>query len=297
MYYFILKPLSWLPSWMLYRISDVMYILLYRLVGYRKKVVRTNIQNSFPELTKAKQIEIERKFYVHLCDLIIESIMAFSISKRELEERFVYRNPEIFKKYFDNNQHVTLIGGHYGNWELFAVSVGLQSQHQPIALFTPLSNKFMNHKMTKSRSKFGLWMKSYAEVKEIMKTESARPFIFCFVSDQCPHAAQQPYWTEFLNQETGVQFGAEKFSRDNKTPVIYGYIHKPKRGYYEVEYKLICEDPAELEMGMISEKHTRMLEEDIRNEPAYWLWTHKRWKRTKKDFIKMETAEFASSAA
>lgn len=283
LYYLVLRPFSLLPSWILYRISNGLFFVLYHLVGYRKAVVRTNLQNSFPELSSKRKLDIEREFYVHFCDLIVESIKAFTISESELNRRFTHRNPEIFQKFFDMGQHVTLVGGHNGNWELFAVSVAKHLPHQPLALFTPLNNKFMNNKIMQSRSKFGLWMKSYEAAKQIVKDES-KPVTFIFGSDQCPKHFQKPYFTEFLNQETAVQFGTEKFSRDNNTPVIYGFIHKVKRGYYEMEYKLVCENPEELEVGMISEIHTRMLEEDIRNEPSYWLWTHKRWKREKKDF-------------
>lgn len=284
LYYLILKPLSLFPSWALYGISNVLYFAVYRLVGYRKAVVRMNLNNSFPELSDESRLVIEREFYVHLCDLIVESIKAFSITKTELERRFVQRNPEIFQQYFDKGQHVTLVGGHSGNWELFAVSVALHLPHQPLALYTKLNNKFMNKKMTESRSRFGLWMKSYEEAKHIVKSHD-HPVTFIFGSDQCPKAFQKPYFTEFLNQETGVQFGTEKFARDNNTPVIYGFIHKLRRGYYEMEYALVCEQPNALPLGQISEMHTRMLEQDIRNEPSYWLWTHKRWKRKRKDFV------------
>lgn len=283
-YYLIILPFSKLPSWVLYRISDVLYVVVYRLVGYRKQVVRTNIKNSFPELSQKTRLEIERTFYVHFCDLIIESLKAFTISKAEVRQRFVHRNPEIFEKYITSGQHVTLIGGHYGNWELLAVSVGMDVPHQPVALYTPLSNKYINEKIIKSRSKYGLWLRSYDQVKQLVKETTQSPVVVIFGSDQCPRLSQQPHWMEFLNQETGVQFGAEKFARDNNTPVIYGVIHRVKRGHYEMEYRLICDNPDELSHGEITTAHTKHLEKDIRNNPAFWLWTHKRWKRKKKDF-------------
>jgi Kdo2-lipid IVA lauroyltransferase/acyltransferase len=284
LYYLVLIPFSKLPSWFLYRISDLMYLVLYHVLGYRKKVVNTNIKNSFPHLTSKEVTAIERVFYVHFCDLIVESIKAFTISKEELERRFTQRNPELFQKYFDNNQHVTMVGGHYGNWELYAVSIAQHVAHQPVALFTKLTNKFMNDKITSSRSKFGLWMKNYEQVKTLMEIKSQQPMAIIFGTDQCPKMSQQPYWVKFLNQETGVQFGAEKFARENNTPVIYGVIHRIKRGHYEVAYELVCEKPNELPIGKITEIHTKLLERDIVNEPAFWLWTHKRWKRTKADF-------------
>lgn len=297
LYYLILIPLSLLPTVVLYIISDAMYWVLYKMVGYRKKVVRSNLQNSFPEYSAEKLLLIEQQFYSHFCDLIVESIKAFTISRKELEKRFVQRNPELFQKYFDNNQHVTLVGGHSGNWELFAVSVAMHLPHQPVALYSPLHNKYMNTKMLKSRSKFGLWIRSYAEIKQLMREDDTQPVTIIFGSDQSPNIKQQPYWTKFLNQETGVQFGTEKFARDNNAPVIYGFIHKVARGHYEMEYKLVCERPNDLPLGEITEMHTRMLEEDIRLEPSYWLWTHKRWKRKKKDFDNYHAEMAAKEAA
>jgi Kdo2-lipid IVA lauroyltransferase/acyltransferase len=284
LFYLLVLPFSKLPSWLLYRVSDFAFIVLYRLVGYRKKVVRINIQNSFPGFTTRQHREIERTFYMHLCDLLVESVKVFTISKAEIQKRFTHRNPEIFDQYLANRQHVTLVGGHYGNWELFAVSIGMHIPHQPVALYTPLSNVYMNRKILASRSRYGLWMNSYEQVKQMVRDKNQSPVAVIFGSDQCPRLSQQPYWMEFLHQETGVQFGAEKFARDFNTPVIYGVIHRLKRGYYETEYRLVCEDPNELPMGDITKIHTRYLESDIMANPPYWLWTHKRWKRKKKDF-------------
>lgn len=288
LYYLILLPLSLLPSTVLYKISDILYIVLYKIIGYRVSVVRTNIQNSFPEYSDEKRTQIERDFYGHFCDLITESIKAFTISETELEKRFIHQDTEIFEKYFKNRQHITMVGGHSGNWELFAVSIALNMQHQPIALFKPLANKFMNKKIKSSRSKFGLQMKSYAEVKEMINENYDHPMAFIFGADQCPNIRQTPYWTTFLNQETAIQFGTEKFARDNNTPVIYGFINRIKRGHYSATYKLICESPNELPVGEITKIHTRMLEEDIRKEPSFWLWTHKRWKRSRANFEKRQ---------
>jgi KDO2-lipid IV(A) lauroyltransferase len=127
-------------------------------------------------------------------------------------------------------------------------------------------------------------MNSYSEVKEIMMKTSERPLAIIFGADQCPNLKQTPYWTTFLHQETAIQYGTEKFARDNNMPVIYGFIHRKKRGHYEVAYTLLCETPSELPVGEITKAHTQCLEDDIRTEPEFWLWTHKRWKRTKIEF-------------
>jgi len=287
LFYIIILPISKLPSWLLYRISDMLYVFLYRVAGYRKKTVRLNIQNSFPYFTRLQHREIERTFYVHFCDILVESVKVFTISEAEIKTRFTHRNPEIFDTYIKNGQHVTLVGGHYGNWELFAVSIGMHIPHQPVALYRPLSNRYMNEKILASRSRFGLWMNSYDQVKQMAVDKNRPPMAVIFGSDQCPRFSQQPYWMEFLHQETGVQFGAEKFARVFKTPVIYGVIHRLKRGHYETEYRLVCENPDELPHGEITKIHTKYLERDIMDNPPYWLWTHKRWKRKKKDFVKV----------
>jgi KDO2-lipid IV(A) lauroyltransferase len=295
-YYLILMPLSKLPFWMLYGISDVVYYLMYYVFKYRRKVVHNNLSKSFPNLNKAEILKIEKKFFRHFCDLAVEAIKAFTISKKELDERFTHRNPELVQKYFDNNQHVTLVGGHYGNWELLAVSVVMHIPHRPIGLYTPLVNKFMNTKIMESRGKYGLWLNTYPEVQEMMKDPDHERLAVIFGADQCPRYKQKPYWMQFLNQETPVNFGTEKFARDNNTPVIYGVIHKLKRGHYEMEYKLICEDPKELPLGGITEAHTKLLEDNINNEPAFWLWTHKRWKRSKAEFERRAKEREALSA-
>ncbi len=289
-YYLVLLPLSRLPFAMLYLLSDFLYVVLYKVIGYRTSVVRSNLLNSFPEFTPAQLLDTERKFYSHMCDLIVESIKAFTITQAQVEKRFVHRNPELFQKYFDAGKHITLVGGHNGNWELFAVSVAMHLPHYPIALYTPLANAFMNEKITHSRSKYGLGMKSYPQVKEIVAKKGQAPVAIIFGADQCPRLSQKPYWVDFLNQDTPVQFGTERFACEFDTPVIYGVIHKPARGHYEVEYKLVTEQPSLLPTGRITEMHTAMLESDIRKNPSIWLWTHKRWKRSRADFERSAAA-------
>ena len=284
LYYLVLIPFSKLPFSVLYRLSDIAYFLIFYVFKYRRKVVTNNIANSFPKLSEPERLKIVKKFFRHFCDLAVEAMKAFTISKEELNGRFKHRNPEIFQKYFDTNRHVTLVGGHYGNWELLAVSIAMHMPHRPVGLFTPLMNKFMNGKVIESRSKYGLWLRKYSEVKGMMTDRNHERLAVIFGADQCPRYDQRPYWMSFLNQETPVQFGTEKFARDNNTPVVYGVINKLKRGHYEIEYKLISENPKELPIGQITEIHTKLLEKNINAEPAFWLWSHKRWKRSKAEF-------------
>lgn len=286
-YHLLLSPISHLPFKFLYLLSDGLFIIIFHLVGYRRKVVYSNIKRSFPEKSKEEVGEIERKFYKHLCDLVVESIKAFSITNEEASERMKHRNPNLINDFYEKNKSLTLVGGHYGNWELFAVSIAQVIKHQPVALYTPLKNKYFNDKVLSSRSKFGLKMLSIQDIKSKMKNIGSKPSLIIFGADQSPRKSQKAYWMTFLNQETAVQFGTEKFSKEYDLPVIFGNIYKVERGYYEVEYSLLTKESKNTEFGEITQLHTKKLEEIIRLEPAYWLWSHKRWKHNRPEGEKL----------
>lgn len=281
LYYLIIKPLSLLPFWVIYRISDVTFFIIYFIVGYRKQVVFGNIQRSFPEKSTKEVKAIMFKFYWHFCDLIFESIKGFSISSEEAQKRMGSVNTEIINNYGKQGKDVVLVGGHYGNWELFAVAVGPTINIKPIALFTPLANKFFDHKVKASRSRFGLNLLPSSKIRELMAEKSAEKRMIIFGSDQSPRKGQRAYWMTFLNQETGVQFGAEKFASEHNCAVVYGHIRRLKRGHFQIEYQAICDDASKTTYGEITKTHTRLLEAEIIKEPAYWLWSHKRWKHNR----------------
>ncbi len=279
LYYFIIIPLSHLPFWLLYLISDFLYLILYKIFGYRTKVVRSNLENSFPNYSKKEIDKIESKFYRHLCDLILESIKAFSIDFDEACKRMIDRNIEVVNRYYEQGRQVVMVGGHYGNWELFAMTIGEALEHEAIALYTPLKNEFINRKITESRSKYDLNMLSIKAIKEKLSVlNEDKRYAIMFGSDQSPRKSQKAYWMNFLNQETGVQFGTEKFAREFDAVVIFANIYRVKRGHYEVDYELLTETPNEMPLGEITKEHTRRLEKIIQDEPAFWLWSHKRWK-------------------
>lgn len=281
LYYLIIKPLSLLPFWVIYRISDLTFFIIYFIVGYRKQVVFGNIQRSFPEKSTKEVKVIMFNFYRHFCDLIFESIKGFSISSEEAQKRMGSVNTEIINNYGKQGKDVVLVGGHYGNWELFAVAVGPTINIKPIALFTPLANKFFDHKVKASRSRFGLNLLPSSKIRELMSEKSAEKRMIIFGSDQSPRKGQRAYWMTFLNQETGVQFGAEKFASEHNCAVVYGHIRRLKRGHFQIEYQAICDDANKTSYGEITKKHTRLLEAEIIKEPAYWLWSHKRWKHNR----------------
>ena len=185
-YYLVIKPISLLPYFILYGISNGVFLITFYGVGYRKKVIRDNINTSFPELSEKERNKIVRKFYLHFCDLIVESIKNFSISSRQIEKRMKFENIEILNDYFEKGKSVISIGGHYGNWEMFAVAVAQVSKLKQLAIYKPLSNKFFDDKMKTSRGKFGLQMIPMKETKSYFENNDKTPRTIIFGSDQWP---------------------------------------------------------------------------------------------------------------
>lgn len=277
-YYLVLKPLSLLPWSLAYGLSNFLYLLLYKVFRYRVKVVNRNLINSFPEKSDKEIRDLRRKFYRHFCDLIVESIKIFSITAEEAKERFKVLNPEVLKPFEEKEQSLIIVGGHYNNWEMLAVGLDSYIKHQSVAIYHRLGNKFMNEKALQSRSKYGLKMISRQEVKEFF-AQDPKMVATIFGADQSPSIAKKVYWMDFLNQDTPVMFGVEKFALEKNSPVIFGEIKKVKRGHYEFRFEVLIEDPSQCKHGQITEAHTKRLEKQIIADPQYWLWTHKRWKR------------------
>lgn len=189
-----------------------------------------------------------------------------------------FSNPEVVNEYFKQGKSVIISGGHYNNWELFAVAIDELILHHCIAIYKPLNNKFFDNKMKETRGKYGLEMVSTKAIRSLFEERNGELNAVIFGSDQSPGNPRSAYWMEFLNQDTGVLFGTEKYAREYNLPVVYGRINKLKRGHYSFEVVPVCDDPSTIPYGAITEAHTRMLEADIKNAPEYWLWSHRRWK-------------------
>ena len=283
-YYILLIPISCLPYRILYLFSDFLFFIFYRILRYRKKIVSTNLKNSFPDKTDKELKVIMHNFYKHFCDLILEGIKGFTISEKQLKERLTIKNPEFINYYAKKNQNIILVGGHYNNWEIYAQAFSIYSNHRCMGIYKPLANAFMNAKMYQSRSRFGTDLISMKQTKKLFQEESSSdPKIIVFGADQNPSNPMRAHWLKFLHQDTAVVFGVEKYSKEYKCPVVFISINKPKRGYYEVKYSLITENPTKEPYGKITEDFTKRLEEDIINNPQYWLWTHRRWKHKKEE--------------
>lgn len=287
LYYLVILPVSALPMRALYMLSDALFFVFYHLIGYRKKVVKDNLRRSFPEKSGDEINELARKFYSHFCDLLVESLKIFTIDREEALTRMVFTNPELINAYFEQGRSVILAGGHYNNWELFAVAIDEAIKHQTLAIYKPLNNQFFDEKMRLTRGKYGLEMIPIKAVKDVFERNRALLTVTIFATDQSPGNVNKAYWMNFLNQETAVLFGTEKLAKEYNYPVVYGLIKKLRRGYYATEFKLVAENPADMAYGEITRIHTRMLEEDIRTQPEFWLWSHRRWKKKRPEHIEL----------
>lgn len=281
LYHIIIIPISNLNNFFLYLVSDVLYLIVGKLIKYRKPLITKNLKNSFPEKSENEIKTIQRYFYKHFLDLIVESLKGFTISKKEINRKIKLKNPDLLNVMAQKSQNIILIGGHYNNWEMSAQKMPLECEHELFAIYKPLSNKFFDKKMKDSREKFGLRMISMKETKNYFQKNNDKPRAIIFGSDQSPSSTKNAHWLNFLNQETGFLFGAEKYAKEFNWPVIYVSIQKIQRGTYEVSFQLITDKPNEEPNGKIIQDFANLLEIDINRNPPYWLWTHNRWKKSK----------------
>jgi KDO2-lipid IV(A) lauroyltransferase len=274
----ILNLLSLLPLQVLYILADFLYYLLYYLVGYRRKVVQENLRNSFPEKADAELAAIERKYYRHLTSLIVEIIKMANISKAELQRRFRYKNLELITDYLNRGESTFACSAHYGNWEWGTLAIGLQTSAEVYAIYKPVSNEIFGQWFTDIRSRFGNHLIPMRQTLRALTDTKDRATLFLFGNDQTPQKSESTYWIDFLHQPTAILPGLEKLALRTNRPVFYLKTTILKRGYYEVECVPISMEPALTTPNDITIAHVRILENIIKEEPAYWLWSHRRWK-------------------
>jgi len=246
---------------------------------YRKKVILENLRNSFPEKSEKEIREITRKTYRNLSDLVVESIKTFTMPTKQVTKRFKIINPEIIDQYYLKGQSVIGVTAHYGNWEWGAMAGSLQIKHRAIAIYKPLTNKYIDNFIKRTRAENGTLLKSIYKTTETFESLKNQTCIFLLVADQSPSSTKKAIWVDFLNQDTACLHGPEKHARANNYPVIYLHIQRVRRGYYELKAEVLIENPAEVEEGEVTRRYMNKLEHIIREKPEDWLWSHKRWKR------------------
>lgn len=287
--YVLFYTLSLLPFRILYGMADIGYVLLYYIIRYRRGVVRKNLVTAFPEKSIDDIKAIERKFYHWFCDYFLEAIKLLSISDKELRRRFTIINSEEVEQCFQEGQDVAAILGHYCNWEwLSCVGMNLPPEREIGLIYHPLRNKTFDYLFRKLRSHeqngHVIPKKDILRYVVTKKREGVRN-ICGYISDQGPKWTNIHLWLPFLNHEyTPVFTGGERIMRKMNNAVFYVEMSRPKRGYYTATYKLITREPNTLPADDITRRFFCLLEGTIRQEPAFYLWSHNRWKRTKEEF-------------
>ncbi|RYF20300.1 MAG: lauroyl acyltransferase [Flavobacteriales bacterium] len=277
----VLKLLSLLPLGFLYLLADVFYLVIYHFIGYRKKVVRENLLKSFPEKGLDEILAIEKKFFKYFAGLIFEVIKMNSISAKELTKRVKFKNADLVEAYLKNGESVIFCSSHNGNYEWVCMAIGMNFSAEHYPIYKPLSDDNFDNWFLKMRSRFGNHMVAKRQTIRQIQATKDRPTVFTFGSDQSPSSDDTQYWTKLLNQDAAIQLGVEKIAKKTNRPVFYLHTKYIKRGYYEVDCVPICLAPKETVEFEITEMHTRFLEDFLKEEPAYWLWSHRRWKRVK----------------
>lgn len=237
-----------------------------------------NLTKSFLEKSIDDVRHIRKKFYRHFCDIFVEGIKPFSASEEFIQSRVQLVNGELLEKYFLLNRSVILATGHYANWEWPALAFIRHSSHKALGIYKPLSDKFLDKKLQQTRCKFGLTLMAIQEVAQYFEEHKDIACSYGFIFDQSPSNPDKGHWMKFLNRDTVVLTGVERYARQYNFPVIYGKITREKRGYYRIEYELVTDNPVQTQDGEITEAIMHVNEKLILSAPEFYLWTHRRWK-------------------
>lgn len=281
----LLYIISLMPFWVLYGIADFIFVLVYYVVRYRRKIVAKNMRESFPELSDKELKKIARKFYRNFADYIVETIKLNHISDDEIKRRMVFKNMDIIDRLFDEKRSIAAYFSHCGNWE-WVPSITLWSRHTTgkdvefCQVYRPLKNKWYDEYMLRLRSRFNsLSFKKKTVLRDLLLLRRREmPSITGFMSDQKPSKGDESHIVKFLNHPSAVITGTEQVARKLDMAVVYFDMHKLSRGYYELEVKLITDNTSTMEPMAITDAYVKLLEETIKRNPSIWLWTHNRWK-------------------
>jgi KDO2-lipid IV(A) lauroyltransferase len=281
--YLLIYPLLWmtslLPMWGLYFISDCLYVVVYHIFGYRKKVVLSNLQLVFPERSPKEHIIIARKFYHHLCDIIFETIKTMTISEAEAVRRFDVQNIEVLHDYEEKERSVLLFCGHYASWEWSGI-INRQNNLKGLAVYKKLDNPYFDRLVKRIRGRFGA---------EIVSNKKIVPTLFrlhkkniqsitLILADQTPKAGAFKHRDTFMGIDVPVFTGTEELAKKLDFSVAYLKVEKVKRGFYRANFIPLAEDPRSYPDYKITRMFLDEIERQIHEAPQYYLWSHKRWK-------------------
>ncbi|MBW6534414.1 MAG: lysophospholipid acyltransferase family protein [Mariniphaga sp.] len=280
-----LKLVARFPFWLIYGLSNLFYLVVYYFIGYRKKVVDQNLRNSFPEKSDAEIKKITKQFYRHFCDLTLEVIKLGHIKMKDFKKRMKVKNPELINRYFEHGKSVVVLTSHHNNWEWGSV-FPLFLKHKILGVYKPLHNLQFDKYINGNRARFGAEMVPNSTVlRRVIKADKANEPVFIWLAgDQTP-PANSKFWLKFLHQETPFYPGPAAISRRFNYPVIFQKTVKTKRGYYETSFEVLFENAKEYSETEVMMAYVQKMEETIYIQPAYYLWSHKRWKHKRSEDV------------
>lgn len=265
----------------LYKLSDFLAWILYRILKYRYRTIKNNLSKSFPQKSPDEIENIIQNFYTNLSDVMLESIKGISLPREVFLRRYTFLNPEIFDDFYKKEQHLFVLASHYANWEWGALAFGWQVTQQCVGIYKPIKNPYIDQYIRNSRAKNGMSLESMYQLLPVFKKYQNRPSLYVFISDQTPSNPKRAFWLKFLNQHTPCMRGVDSFARRLNYPVLYADAQRVKRGFYEITFEVLTENPKEMNPNDITTVYMKKLEKIIKEKPEDWLWSHKRWKHTK----------------
>ncbi|GAA4045094.1 lipid A biosynthesis protein [Flavobacterium chungnamense] len=264
--------------------SDLVYFLIYRVIGYRKKTVRENIALALPHLSEKERLIIEKKSYHHLCDMFLEMIKTMSISEKEINKRFSYSNLDVYLDLEKKGKSIALMCAHYASYE-WVLSMNNHITFKGYGIYKKIANPYFDKLVKNIRAKFKAYLITTKETKNCIEENAKNGVlgIFGFASDQTPRRSDNMYWDSFLGIQTPIHVGAEMLAKRYDMKVIFLKVKKVKRGYYEASFEVLSDDVKSIPDYKLSENFMRKVEQQIYEAPEFYLWTHKRWKHKKYD--------------
>ncbi|MFV8361026.1 lysophospholipid acyltransferase family protein [Flavobacterium sp. LS1P3] len=271
--------ISILPFRIFYWFSDFIYLIVYHIIGYRKKTVKENLALALPHLNDKERLTIEKKSYHHLCDMFLEMIKTMTISSAEMNKRFVVTNIELVKEYENKGKSTVLLASHYASWE-WLLSINQKTKFKGIGVYKKIANKYFDKLIRDIRSKYNA---------ELVETKKAIPLMaenqkngilsmYGLASDQSPKLNRAFHWDKFMGIEVPVHTGAEMLAKKYDLNILFVKVKKVKRGFYEATFVPITDNPTSIPDFEITNTFLREVEKQILEAPEYYFWTHKRWK-------------------
>ncbi len=284
--FLLLYPVIWLisilPFRLLYALSDVIYVIVYHVLGYRKTIVLEHLQMAFPQKSEKELLQIRKKFYKHFCDIFLEMIKTLSISNKALKKRFVIKNPQEIKRLESLNKSYIIMLGHYASYEWIVALPFYGMTYKTYGAYKKIKNKYFDRLIKKIRGRYNATLLNAKTVAKTMVQNNFKNELgsYGMIADQAPKAGKSKYQRYFMGKKVPVFVGSESLAKRLNFAVTYLHIEKVKRGYYEASFIPLADNPKEYPDYAITDKFFEYLEKQINKKPEFYLWTHKRWKHS-----------------